>query len=961
MQFHPSNGDAKSGSGALRSREGPLGRVRTAAALLVGILILGSAPLAASESTARIPRGLETGSLASCEVLLGELGCASCHAAGSGSERIFPRRAPVLGEVGRRATARWLHDFILDPQSRKPGTAMPALVAGLPESERDDAATDLVHFFKSRTRGSNDPVEGDLYEVELGRRLYHSVGCVVCHGPEETLEELAQPLDLDSREAVSEADNATVFAVLGDLARKMSVVELASFLRDPLRSRPSGRMPAMKLSERESRAIAMYLLRGQFAAALGGDSEHVRVPGLRYRYYERDFRRIVEEIESAEPKTSGIAPSFTLDLPHRGDGFGFQFAGLLRIEQPGEYRFWLRSDDGSALWIGEKLVIDNDGVHSPVEKDGALHLDPGEHPVRVVYYELGGGEDLRLEWQGPGIDRADVPPNVLFHLGVPMRPLQGDEEFVADDARATRGEKLFRGLGCAACHTLSPDEEPAPPAAPPLSQVDLDASDGCLSAAPGRGVPRFAFSSELRARVRSALASFRMRTVALTSAERVSRALAVFDCYGCHAREGRGGPGLETSPWFRSAVGETMGIEGATPPPLDGAGRKLRPEWLREVLVHGGAVRPYLLTRMPQFGAQNVEFLVDTFRAVDRPSSAESTPDRPRLVRAGQRLLGTQGMSCISCHRFNGYESLGIPALDLVTTARRIEKDWFRSYLLDPQAWRPGTRMPQFFPDGESARPDILDGDVEAQIEAIWAHLERGPRAPLPHGLKTAGMEIVASEAPVIYRHWLSGVGPRAIAVGYPERLNLAFDAEKVRLALLWQDGFIDAEQHRTGRGAGMIAPLGTSVISWPTGPEIAILADETSPWPNRTGKDAGFRFRGYELDDARRPSFLYELGSVAVEDRFVDRAGEVLPFFERTLILSTDRPPEGLYFRAGRGRAITAEKDAFVVDGTLRLQFRELPPGASPIVRDAGGGEELLVPLAFESGVARIVEEINW
>src|SRR5690606_8304037 len=200
---------------------------------------------------------------------------------------------------------------------------------------------------------------------------------------------------------------------------------------------------------------------------------------------------------------------------------------------------------------------------------------------------------------------------------------------------------------------------------------------------------------------------FQARKTPLTESERVERTLAAYNCYACHERGGRGGPSGDLRVWFQSTHGETMGIEGSVPPPLDGVGRKLKREWLEEVLVRGGSVRPYMLTRMPQFGAANVGFLAQAFEKVDdaRPSSETEGDSSVLLVRAGQRLLGTQGMACITCHQFNGYESLGIPSLDLATTTRRVKKAWFRDYLLDPQEWRPGTRMPQFFSDGESARP----------------------------------------------------------------------------------------------------------------------------------------------------------------------------------------------------------------------------------------------------------------
>ena len=70
-----------------------------------------------------------------------------------------------------------------------------------------------------------------------------------------------------------------------------------------------------------------------------------------------------------------------------------------------------------------------------------------------------------------------------------------------------------------------------------------------------------------------------------------------------------------------------------------------------------------------------------------------------------------------------------------------------------------------------------------------------------------------------------SSAGSRAIGVGYPEKANLAFDANDVRLAMIWQGAFIDAARHRTGRGVGFEKPLGGNVVKLPAGPEFAHLS----------------------------------------------------------------------------------------------------------------------------------------
>ena len=48
------------------------------------------------------------------------------------------------------------------------------------------------------------------------------------------------------------------------------------------------------------------------------------------------------------------------------------------------------------------------------------------------------------------------------------------------------------------------------------------------------------------------------------------------------------------------------------------------------------------------------------------------------------------------------------------------------------------------------------------------------------------GIPLVPKDRPMIYRNFIEGVGDRAIAVGFPGGVSLAFDADQVRLALMW-------------------------------------------------------------------------------------------------------------------------------------------------------------------------------
>ena len=71
----------------------------------------------------------------------------------------------------------------------------------------------------------------------------------------------------------------------------------------------------------------------------------------------------------------------------RVEWFAIAYTGRFWVTQDGTYRFGLLSDDGSRLWIDGKRLIDNDGIHPPVELFGKVHLAPGLHQMEVAYFQ----------------------------------------------------------------------------------------------------------------------------------------------------------------------------------------------------------------------------------------------------------------------------------------------------------------------------------------------------------------------------------------------------------------------------------------------------------------------------------------------------------------------------------------------------------------------------------------------
>ena len=79
------------------------------------------------------------------------------------------------------------------------------------------------------------------------------------------------------------------------------------------------------------------------------------------------------------------------------ENFAIRFRGELAIDTPGRYTFGLYADDGAKLYIDERLVVDNDGVHPARGKQGYITLTAGIYPVEIHYFQ-GPREFIALQW-----------------------------------------------------------------------------------------------------------------------------------------------------------------------------------------------------------------------------------------------------------------------------------------------------------------------------------------------------------------------------------------------------------------------------------------------------------------------------------------------------------------------------------------------------------------------------------
>ncbi|MCZ6673382.1 MAG: c-type cytochrome [Verrucomicrobia bacterium] len=345
--------------------------------------------------------------------------------------------------------------------------------------------------------------------------------------------------------------------------------------------------------------------------------------------------------------------------------------------------------------------------------------------------------------------------------------------------------------------------------------------------------------------------------------------LQALNCMACHDRDGLGGPDSARKVYF--AGDHDLGDTGRYPPPLTDIGRKLQPEWLKGVLIKKDSeqstrkrknkqtpeheidytVRPYLKVQMPEFG-DSVHGLPDIlFKEDHKIPKLLQTHGDPEI---GRKLLGTQGgLNCITCHNWGERRSLGIRALNLSNMAQRIQPGWLHDYLIDPASYRTNTLMPSFWPGGEASNKNILRGNTQAQIAAIYAFSEN--EESLPEGFPdkdSTDYEIIPTDRPVIQRTFMEGIGTHAILVGFPEGIHLAFNGESGQPAMMWKGRFFDAYDTWYSRFPKFEKPLGVEIVKWP-----------------KTKKKPIAQYRGYRLDSGNVPEFIFILNGAEVYERF--------------------------------------------------------------------------------------------
>jgi mono/diheme cytochrome c family protein len=187
------------------------------------------------------------------EHLFEELGCHGCHLT-EGYEDLAKVNGvsavgPSLRRIGAKFDHAWMVRWIENPHEFRPRTRMPNFAFG------EDQAVQITAFLLSTTRQPSEewraghaPPSLDGTLAARGKELVDSVGCRACHAlaPDEVAGQLGANKDI--------APN------LSGIAEKTDARWIYNWIRNPRGYSAVARMPSLRLSDDEARAITAYLV-----------------------------------------------------------------------------------------------------------------------------------------------------------------------------------------------------------------------------------------------------------------------------------------------------------------------------------------------------------------------------------------------------------------------------------------------------------------------------------------------------------------------------------------------------------------------------------------------------------------------------------------------------------------------------------------------------------------------------
>jgi len=340
--------------------------------------------------------------------LVEDRSCAACHkpdASDKLAKTLASRQGPDLSQVGSRVHPGWLVAWLQNPQSVRPGAAMPQIFTA-DEAGRVDAyavARYLATLGGPLKDTAKPPNPNDLKTgVKLGKMLFTTAGCIACHND-------------DTAKNAKKAEQTTIYGAvsnfpLGALGSKTTHDKLAAYLSNPHGVDPSGRMPNMLLEGKEASDLARFLCEVK----------------------DKDVASDLPESPSKEQ----LAAAFKRLTPTADDQTAFD---KLKPEQQ-----WLE--------LGKRLVVEKNctACHTIAPDKKPLAGKPAKAPFAELKTKQATGclvDDLAKRGPAPGFALSDADRKAVRLF------LKEGTTGAGSPAPAYAARMTIQRLNCLACHS----------------------------------------------------------------------------------------------------------------------------------------------------------------------------------------------------------------------------------------------------------------------------------------------------------------------------------------------------------------------------------------------------------------------------------------------------------------------------------------------------------------------------
>lgn len=135
--------------------------------------------------------------------------------------------------------------------------------------------------------------------------------------------------------------------------------------------------------------------------------------GLVCSFYDGMFKSTANI--KAEKDKEVIVSNLVVPKEFATAAFALKYRGYIKVPATGIYSFFFTCDDGGKLYIANRTTVDNDGLHSAIEKSGQAALSKGIHPFALDFVEGGGGFTLKLQYSFNGSAIQDIPDSWFVH------------------------------------------------------------------------------------------------------------------------------------------------------------------------------------------------------------------------------------------------------------------------------------------------------------------------------------------------------------------------------------------------------------------------------------------------------------------------------------------------------------------------------------------------------------------